>query len=131
MTFQELPAEVQERLTKDRQALAGKIRNDAYTIHIYDAAGKRYLYARRCCKAWGEVRNNHACSMPFGGGTYWTIKYGAVQFTRRRNPLGIMDYELCDGKTYCKSANGTSIPTQVETKKEVIDIIKRIGIFNF
>lgn len=127
MTFQELPKKVQEQLTKERHELAGSMQNDAYSVHIYDSLGSRYFYAKRRCRSWNDDKGN---SMPFGGGTYWIVKYGAVQFRKYRNPVGEIDYELCDGKSYGKSSNGTFIPKQVSTKKEVLDIVRRIGIFN-
>ena len=68
--------------------------------------------------------------MPFGGGSEWTLQYGCIGFSRKKQVMGY-DYELCRGKTYSKSANGTIIPASVKTKKEVLSIAKAIGIFDF
>ena len=65
--------------------------------------------------------------MPFGGGCEWTLQYGCIGFSRKKQVMGY-DYELCRGKTYSKSANGTIIPASVKTKKEVLSIAKAIGI---
>lgn len=130
MLFSELPVEVQERLNGERKAKAGRFTNDAYEIHLYNEDGTRYFRASRVCKPWVGVKDNHALSMPFGGGTYWSIAYGAVQFRSFRNPFGQIDYELCDGKRYGKSANGTEIPSTLPTKKDVLALVKTIGIFN-
>ena len=127
MKLNELPSKVQERLSRERIELFDHCVNTPYLIHLYNEDGTRYLSARRCCMAWGDNKGNY---MPFGGGSYWTIQYGVVQFHRYVNPVGEIEYELCDGKTYGKSVNGTIIPRRVETKKEVIDIIKNIGIFH-
>lgn len=59
----------------------------------------------------------------------WNVTYGAVKFRRTRNPLGQTEYELSDGKRYTRSANGTEVPAQVGTKKEVLRILNDIGIF--
>ena len=65
--------------------------------------------------------------MPFGGGSEWPLQYGCIGFSRKKQVMGY-DYELCHGKTYSKSANGTIIPAAVKTKKEVLSIAKAIGI---
>ena len=69
----------------------------------------------------------HGNYMPFGGGSEWTLQYGCIGFSRKKQVMGY-DYELCRGKTYSKSANGTIIPAAVKTKKEVLSIAKAIGI---
>lgn len=127
MKFEELPAEKQKALNRERQQLKGKCTNTPYIIHIYNADGTRYFYARRCCEAWSDPNTGN--SMPFGGGSHWRISYGAVQFERYTNPVGERDYRLCDGKRYGKSANGTPIPCVLATKKEVLSLINQIGIF--
>ena len=126
MTIDELPAEWQEQLAADRLALARNNRDTPYEVVRYNPEGTRYFRARRCCRSWMDDKGHY---MPFGGGTYWSVAYGAVQFRATRNPLGQKEYELCDGKRYAKSANGTTIPETVETKKEVLRILADIGIF--
>lgn len=126
MKFSELSIEWQEQLTKDRKELAGRNINTSYEVVRYNAAGTRYFRARRVQKSWNDDKGN---SMPFGGGSYWTVAYGAVQFRAYRNCMGEREYELCDGNKYSKSANGTVIPSRVATKKEVLEILKAIAIF--
>lgn len=126
MKFKELPIEWQEQLTHDRKRLAGRNINTNYAIVCYNATGTRYFRARRVQRAWNDDKGN---SMPFGGGSYWTVAYGAVQFKACRNCMGEREYELCDGERYTSSANGTVIPARVATKKEVLEILKAIGIF--
>ena len=126
MKFNELPIEIQEQLNAEREELKSKHINTPYKIHIYNADGTRYFCANRVCRSWNDNKGNY---MPFGGGTYWTLIYGKVQFQRYRNVMGETDYSLCDGDCFKKSANGTIIPSRVETKKEVLGIIKQIGIF--
>ena len=127
MKFSELPVETQKILNEEREEIRGKTINTDHLIHLYNKDDKRYTYARRHCRSWDDDKGH---SMPFGGGSYWTLSYGKVQFERYRNPLGQRDYRLCDGVTFRKSANGTVIPSTVATKKEVINIINQIGIFN-
>ena len=126
MTTNDLPAEWREKLAVDRLALAEQNRDTPYEVLRYNAEGTRYFRARRYCRSW---RDDKGHEMPFGGGTYWTVTYGAVQFRRTRNPLGQTEYELSDGKRYTRSANGTEVPARVGTKKEVLRILNDIGIF--
>ena len=128
MKFDELPKLVQESLTADRAKLSKRNFHSAYEVLAYNPEGTRYFRARRVCHSWQDDKGH---SMPFGNGTHWTIAYGAVQFRAYRNPFNITDYELCDGKRYNRSMNGTEIPAQVATKKEVMDIVSKIGIFEF
>lgn len=126
MKLNELPQAIQEKLQADRKVLAQKHINTAYTIELYNEAGTRYFRAKRCCQSWADTNGNY---MPFGGGTYWIIFYGAVQFRATKSCMGTVEYELVNGKRYDKSANGTVIPKQLQTKKQVIDLINQIGIF--
>ena len=126
MNFNELPQDVQERLNNERKELCKKNLNTPYEVRLYNKEGTRYFAARRVCKVWADDKGHY---MPFGGGTYWTVRYGAVQFRNERQAIG-RRYELCDGKTYMKSKNGTEIFPEVDTKKEVMRIAKLIGIFD-
>lgn len=126
MKFSELPIDVQERLNENRKALVKQNTNTAYHICLYNTDGTRYFSAQRVCKPWNDDKGHY---MPFGGGTSWVIRYGCVQFKPVRNPMGQIDYELCNGKVYGKSANGTIIPNSLPNKKDVINLINAIGIF--
>ena len=128
MKLSELPALVQERLKADQARLSERNFHSAYEVLAYNAEGTRYFKARRVCHAWSDDKGH---SMPFGNGTHWTIAYGAVQFRYHKLMFNLGDYELCDGKRYTRSKNGTEIPSHVATKKEVMDIINKIGIFKF
>lgn len=127
MKFNELPTDAQFSLNREREELKGKCVNTPYVIHIYNAEGTRYFYARRISEPWSDPNTGNY--MPFGGGTHWRLTYGAVQFEGYKNPVGERDYRLCDGKPFGKSKNGTVIPRIVSTKKEVLAIINQIGIF--
>lgn len=122
MTFHELPQEWQKSLLAEKEALRNKVLNTPYNVELYSANGLRYFKARRMCKAstWAG----------FGNGSYWRISYGKVSFITSRNPVGEKTYELCNGKRFAKSANGTIIPNELNTKKEVIALARAIGIFN-
>lgn len=127
MTFSELPIDIQQELRAEREALHEKNINTAYEMLPYNGSGTRYFRARRCVKPWSD---NKGHSMRFGGGTYWTVAYGAVQIVMERNPLGGMEYVLENGKRFSRAQNGTEIPDRLATKKEVTELIERIGIFN-
>lgn len=126
MKYSELSLDVQEQLKQDRIELSKTRINTAYEVELYNATGTRFFIARRICKSWNDDKGN---AMPFGGGTYWQIKYGCVQFCQYHNPFGETDFKLKMGKTYTSSLNGTVIPKQLSTKKEVLALIKQIGIF--
>ena len=131
MKFDELPMEFQEKLNKERTMRMGVKCNMPYEVLVYNETGTRYFHAQRCCISWNDDKGH---SMPFGGGTYWKIYYGAVQFHRTKNPLGMLDYEWCLGKLYTsktfEDGSKVEIPSTVSTKKEVLSIIKSLRIFN-
>lgn len=126
MKLTELPQEVQGQLAFERTTLKHKCINTAYRVELYNEEGTRFFTARRCCCCWNDDKGH---SMPFGGGSYWLIAYGCVQFRAYKSCVGTREYELCNGKCYGKSANGTEIPSRLATKKEVLALVKQIGIF--
>lgn len=126
MKFSELAKEVQERLIKERNNLHSKNINTSYEVLVYNEAGTRFFNARRVQGSWQDNRGNY---MPFGGGSKWNIKYGEVGWRSFRNPVGEVDAELCMGRLFGKSSNGTQIPKSVGSKKEVLALINQIGIF--
>ena len=125
MRLIDLPENVQNVLRQEKVKYVSKRINDGYTIHLYSSDGMRYVYARRHAMA--------SQYMSFGGGSYWTIAYGKVQFESYNNPVGERDYRWCDGMIFgsIKKKDGSivEIPKRVDTKKEVIEIIKSIGKF--
>ena len=125
MIFKDLPSETKQRLLREQTQLHKKNVKTPYHVHIYNFLGTRYFYARRVCEAWADDKGN---SMPFGGGTHWVIAYGAVGFSRYRNPVGEIDYKLIDGQKF-SSRGDVCIPKRLATKKEVMALIKSIGVF--
>lgn len=128
MTLDDLPKDVSDALRKERLLLHKKwFKNDSYNICFTNLDGTRYFTASRKQDSWNDDKGHY---MPFGGGSQWHIRYGAILWRTTRNPLGQKDYEWCkSSKTFGKSANGTIVPQMVGTKKEVLDIAKAIGIF--
>lgn len=131
MKFSELPMEFQEKLNKERENYKGLKINTGYEVLIYNETGTRYLHARRCCMAWSDNKGN---AMPFGGGSYWKVVYGAIQFRATKNPLGGRTYEWCEGKQFSSRTreDGTvvEINHHIGTKKEVMELVKALGVFN-
>lgn len=127
MKFEELPQAIQAKLKTDREQLPNHRVNTAYAIELYNATGTRYFRAQRRCRCWNDTKGNY---MPFGGGTYWTVSYGKVQVRAYKSCMGTQEYELYNGKRFSESANGTVIPTELNTKKEVMQLIKKLEIFN-
>lgn len=127
MKFSELPTDTQQRLNDERSKLSNRTINNAYEVLLYNQSGTRFFSARRYQSSWQDDKGNY---MPFGGGSEWTLQYGCIGFSRKKQVMGY-DYELCCGKVYSRSVNGTIIPASVKTKKEVLSIAKAIGIFVF
>lgn len=123
MTLLDLPTNLQERFKKLHEEFIGRRYNTAYQVLVFNAEGTRFFRAERISKAsnW---------NLHFGGGSYWTIQYGAVGFRVYNNLMGERDIEPGYGKTFKKAANGTVIPEEVATKEEVLLIARAIGIFN-
>ena len=78
--------------------------------------------------------------MPFGGGTYWEIKYGQIQWQHkvRRDPLGEKydEYMWVRSKFFARTTNVTTgevieIPTTLNTKKEVMELLKKLEFMGF
>lgn len=124
MKFGELPQAVQNKLKADHEQLPNHRVNTAYTIELYNAAGTRYFIAQRRCRCWNDTKGNY---MPFGGGSYWTVSYGKVQVRAYKSCMGTQEYELFNGKRFNKSVNGIVIPAELDTKKQVIELIKKLG----
>lgn len=125
MRANELPLEVQEMLAEAKNRLHLKQVNTAYEVLRYNQSGTRYFSARRVQDSW----QGNGVFMPFGGGSKWIIKYGEMGFRLHRDPFGGIGAELCMGRRFGKSANGTTIPQSVASKKEVLDLLAKIGIF--
>ena len=125
MRAKELPIEVQETLAEAKDRLHLKQVNTAYEILMYNKAGTRYFNARRVQGSW----QGNGVYMPFGGGSQWIIKYGEMGFRLIRDPFGGIGAELCMGRRIGKSANGTVIPSSVNTKQDVLALLAKIGIF--
>ena len=127
MKVSELPQKIQDRLAKEREALCLKNVNGPYRIHLYNKEGTRYFTAVRMCHEWSDDKGHY---MHFGNGTHWELQYGKVVVRRFKSVMATDEYELEDGPRFNKSANGTEIWPTLDTKKEVLDVIKKIGIFD-
>lgn len=126
----ELPQELQERLAKEKSGLYRTWhQNDAYHVCFTDKVGKFYIYAKRDngFRLWSRC----------AGVNGWYIKFGKVQCKHGYdvNVIGERTeyYRWVKGTTYLKfiKADGTlvEIPQVVSTKKELMDIVKQLGIF--
>lgn len=122
MTIDELPIEEQNQLRETKPAFVGRRINSIREVLVYDKTGTRYFHAWR---VYEGVRHGY-----YGNPSYWKIRYGKVQFKREKDPFGGTYYEWCNGKSFGKSMNGTEIPSFVNTKKEVTDVLNKIGIFD-
>lgn len=115
MEIHELPSDVRTRVEAERKNLRSKNESGRWTVRVYNAEGTRCLTAYYM----PEPRNNH-----------WIVRYGVVQLFRLYDTDGRSFYEWRLGrKLFTQSANGTKIPRSVKTKKDVLALIDKIGIF--
>lgn len=120
-----MPQQVQDSLTSEKSLLHLKQVNTAYEVLVYNKTGTRFFHARRVQSSW----QGNGAYMPFGGGSKWSIRYGEMGFRSHRNPFGGIDAEMCMGRAFGKSSNGSMIPQSVATKREVLELLAKIGIF--
>lgn len=125
MTLQDLPEDVQQKLLSERVKLWQTMHaNDAWHVAFVNKEGTRYFEAYR--------RNDFT---RWSGGSmhgWWRVRYGKVLWDRSKQPIG-NDYDyfwVFSNHTFKRSMNGTDIPKEVHTKKEVIELAKAIGIFD-
>ena len=138
MKLNELPQEIQDKLIADRENWKGKLASCAYHVTAYNKNGTRFFSATRRCVGWQDTKTGN--SMPFGGGTYWEVKYGVMQWVHRkhRNPLGELahEYMWVHGTRYYNIRRTTddvliNIPDKLDTKKEVMAILKKLEFMGF
>lgn len=137
MKLHELPQEIQDKLNADRDNWKGHIASGAYGVTAYNSFGTRYFTATRRCVGWADTKGH---SMPFGGGTYWEIRYGEMKWRHsvRRDPLGQRydEYYWVHSTSYAKVTNPETgevveIPHTLDTKKEVMALLKKIAFKGF
>lgn len=126
MKLDDLDIKIKNELLEQRKELCSKWKqNSAYDICFTNTDGTRYFKAKRVVLSWNDDKGHY---MPFGGGTYWQIRYGKIKWATEKNPIGGTVYVWVQSReTFSKSANGTVIPNEVKTKKEVLEIAKQIG----
>ena len=126
MKLDDLDIKIKNELLEQRKELCSKWKqNSAYDICFTNTDGTRYFKAKRVVLSWNDDKGHY---MPFGGGTYWQIRYGKIKWATEKNPIGGTVYVWVQSReTFSNSANGTVIPNEVKTKKEVLEIAKQIG----
>lgn len=122
MKLNELPIEIQNELNAKRAMLhVTEHCNTPWRVSLVNKEGTRYFLATR--------HNDFAGYGSIYG--WWRVRYGKVLWDRQKQPLG-NDYDyfwVLSGKTFSKSKNGTDVPREVHTKKEVLELARKIGIF--
>lgn len=106
--------EIRKNLKKDWA------RNDSYHVCFVNEDGTRYFMANRENGFDGYTSGNN----------HWNIRYGKILWDFEKNPMGMFEPIWIKGKTFGQAKNGTMIPKQVATKAEVMELVKKIGIFN-
>lgn len=125
MKLSELPEEIQHELrTNKPQFIKEHTWNNSYHLCLINKNGTRYFRADRIClmSKWAA----------FGGGSYWKIHYGCVVWTQGHTPFGDPYYHWklsCKAYGSVQMSNGSviNIPRYLDTKKEVIEIARKIG----
>lgn len=125
MTLNDLPQEIREKLVAERTTLCEKwYRNTAWEVCFVNEDGTRYFHAYR--------KNDFGITYGCING-WWEVFYGAIKWRHMHRVFwGIVeeDYLWVESNRYKKSKNGTEIPFEVHTKKDVLKLAKAIGIFN-
>lgn len=128
MQLKDLPQEIQDKLLEERKQLCEKWhRNTPWEVCFVNKDGTRFFHA---------YRKNDYGSWDYGcKGGWWNVSYGVIRWRHRVEQIKFIGetvhhYEWVESETYKKSVNGTDVPREVHTKKEVLDLAKRIGIFN-
>ena len=85
MKFCDLPIDTRQRLNCERLNLHNRSINSAYEVLLYNQLGTRYFHARRHQNSWYDDKGNY---MPFGGGSEWTLQYGCIGFSRKKQVMG-------------------------------------------
>lgn len=137
MKLNELPQEIQDKLIADREEWKGTITSGGYSVAAFNKQGTRYFSAIRRCVSWQDTKTGN--SMPFGGGSYWIVKYGEMRWVHRklRNPLGEVEHEYewvlgpHYGSVVTKNGEHIEIPDQLATKKEVMALLKKLEFKGF
>lgn len=129
MKLSELPQEIQQRLIDERATLHEKWNvNTSYDYCVVNTDGTRFFRAHRR-NDFGSFNANKWSTCG-----WWEISYGAIRWKRHHiyacGTYWGEEYRWEEAETFGKAVNGTVIPKQVHTKKEVIALAKEIGIFN-
>lgn len=87
MKLDDLDIEIKNELLEQRKELCSKWKqNSAYDICFTNTDGTRYFKAKRVVLSWNDDKGHY---MPFGGGTYWQIRYGKIKWTTEKIKLAV------------------------------------------
>lgn len=103
MKLDDLDIKIKNKLLEQRKELCSKWKqNSAYDICFTNTDGTRYFKAKRVVLSWNDDKGHY---MPFGGGTYWQIRYGKIKWATGKNPIGGTVYVWVQSReTFSKSA---------------------------
>ena len=118
MKFNELPQEWQEKLLEERKNLHKRNHIGKSSVTLYNKEGTRFFWASYSSRSRYEP-------------AHWSVSYGAVQFTREYDFSRNESYVWTWGKRFNQSLNGTHIPRWVDTRKDVLELVDKIGIFEY
>ena len=119
MKFKELPQIWQDKLNEDRKDLYKKNQNGRWDVLLFNKEGTRYFNA------------HHYPGCGRYDFPYWHVQFGPLCFAKTKDKKGNETYEWRPNynRHFSESLNGTWIPEKVSTKKDAIEIAKKIGIF--
>lgn len=92
-----------------------------------------YVFAQKPNGRFFEARRGRIAASRYSGcaGGYWSIRYGDCRrWCFKKNPFGSFDPEPTDkyfGAINFENGERVVIPSSVHTKKEVLELAKKIG----
>ena len=117
MKLQDIPQEQWMKMYECRKKLFLESLAGQASIVLYNEEGTRYFSAYYI-PSWGGRR------------AFWSVRYGEVELTKAYDDItGTSSYEWINGREFRKSSNGTIVPRWLDTRKEVVELANKIGIF--
>ena len=119
----EMPESEQEYIHKEWERLCAREDVNTPELVFFQKANGRFFEARR-----GRIAANRYTGC---AGGYWSVRYGNCKgWYFKKNPFGQFDPEQKDkyfsGLTL-ESGETIPVPSEVHTKKEVLELAKRLG----
>jgi len=110
-------------ISRERKNLRGI--DTAEEILLYDKKRTVYVHAERVAGGWAQEGRlpAHHCT-----GTSWKVRSGSVVTRRLKNASGSVTIIFTHGEPQqAPVINNIIIPDHMQTKREILSLVKRIG----